>query len=93
MDVLLIVAGLGMLGYGGYSMVVLPSTPLARGQSRRATQHWATGLLVAIAGTLALVLGIADSLLGGVLALIVAEAAVLAAGGYQWRRMLGRAGR
>lgn len=88
MSALLIFVGLGLLAYGGYSALVLPTKPLARGESRRATQVWATGVLVALAGVLALVIGVSDSLVGGIVGSVVLGGAVVGGGAYQWKRML-----
>ncbi|MBA3249132.1 MAG: hypothetical protein H0T66_02225 [Geodermatophilaceae bacterium] len=88
MSALLIFVGLGLLAYGGYSALVLPTKPLARGESRRATQLWATGVLVALAGVLALVIGVSDSLVGGIVGSVVLGGVVVGGGAYQWKRML-----
>ncbi len=88
MSALLIFVGLGLLAYGGYSALVLPTKPLARGESRRATQLWATGVLVALAGVLALVIGVSDSLIGGIVGSVVLGGVVVGGGAYQWKRML-----
>jgi len=90
MSALLIFVGLGLLAYGGYSAVVLPAKPLSRGDSRRATQHWATGILLALAGVLALVIGVSDSVVGGVIGFVVLGALVTGGGAYQWRSMLAK---
>lgn len=88
MTALLVFVGLGLLAYGGYSALVLPTKPLARGDSRKATQLWATGVLLALAGVLALVIGVADSVLGGAIGAVVLGGAVVGGGALQWRRML-----
>jgi len=88
MSALLIFVGLGLLAYGGYSALVMPTKPLARGESRRATQVWATGVLIALAGALALVIGISDSLVGGIVGSVVLGGVVVGGGAYQWKRML-----
>ncbi len=88
MSALLIFVGLGLLAYGGYSALVMPTKPLARGESRRATQLWATGVLVALAGVLALVIGVSDSLVGGIVGSVVLGGVVVGGGAYQWKRML-----
>lgn len=88
MSALLTFLGFGLLAYGGYSVVVLPKKPLARGQSRRATQLWATGILIALAGALALVLGATDSVTGGIVGFVVLAAIVGVGGAYQWRQLL-----
>lgn len=88
MTALLVFVGLGLLAYGGYSALVLPGKPLSRGETRRATQLWATGVLLALAGVLALVIGVADSFVGGVVGAVVFGGVVLGGGAYQWRRML-----
>lgn len=88
MSALLIFVGLGLLAYGGYSALVMPTKPLARGESRRATQVWATGVLVALAGALALVIGVSDSLVGGIVGSVVLGGVVVGGGAYQWKRML-----
>jgi len=85
---LLIFVGLGLLAYGGYSVLVLPKKPLVRGDSRRATQVWATGVLIAVAGALALVIGVSDSLIGGIVGFLVLGGAVVGGGALQFRRML-----
>lgn len=90
MSALLIFVGLGLLAYGGYSAFVLPGKPLSRGDSRRATQHWALGILLALAGVLVLVLGAADSVLGGLVGVVVLGGLVAGGGAYQWRKMLAR---
>ncbi len=88
MTALMVFLGLGLLAYGGYSALIMPTKPLARGESRRATQLWATGVLIALAGVLALVFGVADSFIGGALGAVVLGGAVLGGGAYQWKRML-----
>jgi hypothetical protein len=88
MSALLIFVGLGLLAYGGYSALVMPTKPLARGESRRATQVWATGVLIALAGALALVIGVSDSLVGGIVGSVVLGGVVVGGGAYQWKRML-----
>jgi hypothetical protein len=88
MTALLVFVGLGLLAYGGYSVAVLPTKPLGRGDSRRATRLWATGILIAVAGALALVLGVSDSLLGGIIGFIVSGGVIAGASALQWRRML-----
>jgi len=93
MSALLIFVGLGLLAYGGYSALVLPTKPLARGQSRRATQVWATGVLIALVGALALVIGVSDSLVGGIVGAVVLGGVVVGGGAYQWKRMLTKVGR
>ncbi|MBA2390350.1 MAG: hypothetical protein H0V67_08850 [Geodermatophilaceae bacterium] len=85
---MLVFVGLGLLVYGAYSIVVLPQKPLARGDSRRAVRLWATGTLIALGGVLALVLGVSDSLLGGIVGFLVLGGAVGAGGALQYRRML-----
>ncbi|CAN5662192.1 hypothetical protein BH18ACT7_BH18ACT7_08200 [soil metagenome] len=88
MSALLIFVGLGLLAYGGYSALVMPTKPLARGESRRATQVWATGVLIALAGALAMVIGVSDSLVGGIVGSVVLGGVVVGGGAYQWKRML-----
>ena len=88
MSALLIFVGLGLLAYGGYSAVVLPRKPLDRGATRVATQKWATGILIALAGALALVIGVSDTVLGGLVGFVVLGLLVGAGGVYQWRQML-----
>lgn len=90
MSALLIFVGLGLLAYGGYSALVLPGKPLSRGDSRRATQHWATGVLIALAGVLCLVIGVSDSVVGGAVGAVVLGGAVVGGGAYQWRKMLAK---
>lgn len=92
MTALLVFVGLGLLAYGGYSVVVLPKKPLARGQSRRATQVWATGILIALAGALALVLGVSDSVVGGIVGFLVLGGVIAGGGALQFRRMLEQVG-
>lgn len=88
MTALLVFVGLGLLAYGGYSVVVLPKKPLVRGDSSRATQVWATGIVIALVGALALVIGVSDSLLGGIVGFLVLGGAVAGGGAWQFRRML-----
>ncbi len=90
MTALLIFVGLGLLAYGGYSAVVLPKKPLARGQSARAVQYWMTGVLIAVLGAVALALGITSGVFGGLVGAVVAGGLVLGAGRYQYQRMLGQ---
>ncbi len=92
MDALLVIAGLAGLGYGGYSALVLPDKPLARGDSRLATRNWATGVLIALAGTLALTIGVADDLGSQIVGFVVLAALVLGGATWQWRRMLDKVG-
>lgn len=88
MTALLVFVGLGLLAYGGYSVLVLPKKPLARGDSRRVTRLWATGILIALAGALALVVGVSDSLIGGIVGFLVFGALIAGGGAWQFRRML-----
>ncbi len=88
MTALLVFVGLGLLAYGGYSVLVLPRKPLARGDSRRATQRWATGILIALAGTLALAIGVSDSVLGAIVGFLVCGALIAGGGAWEFRRML-----
>lgn len=92
MDALLVIAGLAGLGYGGYSALVLPDKPLARGDSHQATRNWAVGVLVALAGTLALTIGVADDLGSQIVGFVLLAALVLGGAMWQWRRMLDKVG-
>jgi len=45
-------------------------------------------VLIALAGALALVIGISDSLVGGIVGSVVLGGVVVGGGAYQWKRML-----
>lgn len=90
MTALLIFVGLGLLAYGGYRALVQPNKPLARGETRTATNYWASGVLIALAGAIALVIGVADGFVGGLVGGAVAAGLVVGGGAYQWRRMLAK---